>query len=289
MRAQLRVHSARLDTTLTRRRFCVTSCRRASLNPLTPDFARLYTAVPGRATRPAVELMSTRSATFRGGPGGPHDHRTRHGRGSGLPARCGYRTGGRASPGGCPGRSDGTRRNQRHDRHHRCGADYGFQLQRHVLASRHGGAKAHHVDTGRHSAGCSHHDLMTGFGDFPVRYRELFGPVAGRIPCAVLENPVGCPTDHEEWFLHRTPPPHSLRICRENRTPFHPGLALRRPHASGPAAGTSRIPGSDTSEGNPLRGAAVPGGVRRSHDRPAGPFRCRVVSSPDSGEQPGLR
>ncbi len=51
------------STTLTRTRCPTSSCRSDSENAATPNLVSAYTLAPGRATRPAVELMVTGSAT----------------------------------------------------------------------------------------------------------------------------------------------------------------------------------------------------------------------------------
>ena len=54
------------STIPTRTRLPISSCRIPSLNALTPNLVSEYTAVPGLATRPPVELIVTTSATPRG-------------------------------------------------------------------------------------------------------------------------------------------------------------------------------------------------------------------------------
>ena len=46
------------------------------------------------------------------------------------------------------------------------------------------------------------HDFVTSLGDDLVRTRKLLGPVPGRVPRSILENPVRRSTDYEKYLRH---------------------------------------------------------------------------------------
>jgi hypothetical protein len=75
-----------------------------------------------------------------------------------------------------------------------------------LLTAGHRRPQAHHVQVRHDAAGGGHHHLVAGSGDCAVRGCELFGPVTGRMPGAVLERPITCSGHHEKDLGHQTSP-----------------------------------------------------------------------------------